>query len=459
MSSEFAIGVASDMAIMSLLALSAYLMLLVGRISFGQQAFFGIGAYASGLASAVAQWPLAAALVVGMAAGALCSWLVAWPTLRLSGLHYAVASLAFGEMVRLALKGWVFRIETPEGAVGPNGLEGFRDIRWLLENDVSAGAYLGLVAVVLLVVLALLGWAERNRVGVAWRMAGHDDVLAAAQGVPVMRLRLVAAALAGALAALGGGLYAHRTTYIEPALFDPMLGVHAVGYALIGGLGTALGPLLGVAFDLGLLEATRIFAGWRMVVFGGLVALFLRWRPRGLLDEALVHAIAERWRARRGRPGRGARVARTAAWFAAALGLGALLAGVPAQTFAQPAPRAVLQLQCESFGIGPQLDCLINLQASGAPLKDARVTLGAHMPSMPMAHSVKPVQAVATAQPGAYRATLELEMTGVWALQVDVAGPLRDRVSRSLRIEDCPDGKRCPVAPASTAASAPKPRS
>jgi branched-chain amino acid transport system permease protein len=111
--------------------------------------------------------------------------------------------------------------------------------------------------------------------------------------VPVARLRLFAAAAAGALAALGGGLYAHRTTYIEPALFDPMLGVHAVGYALLGGLGTALGPLLGVVLDLGLLDATRVVPGWRMVIFGGLVALFLRWRPRGLLDEVLVHRIRQ----------------------------------------------------------------------------------------------------------------------------------------------------------------------
>ena len=73
---------------------------------------------------------------------------------------------------------------------------------------------------------------------------------------------------------------------LDPAAFDPMLGVHAVGYAMIGGLATAVGPLLGAAFDLGLLEATRLFEGWRMVLFGTLVALFLRWRPRGLLDEA-----------------------------------------------------------------------------------------------------------------------------------------------------------------------------
>lgn len=296
MAPEHLIGLASDMAIMSLLALSAWLVLQVGRISFGQQAFFGLGAYASALASTIAQAPLALALLAGAAAGAAASLLLALPTLRLSGLQYAVATLAFSEMTRLALKGWHFQVTTPDGPVGPAGLDGFRDIRWLLENDVSAGQYLGLLLAVLAAVLAALAWLGRRRTGLALRAVGHDDLLAASQGLPVFGLRLVAVGLAGALAALGGGLYAHRATYIEPALLDPMLGVHAVGYALLGGLATAAGPLLGVAFDLGLLEATRVFAGWRMVVFGGLVALFLRWRPRGLLDEAAVTWLVQRLR-------------------------------------------------------------------------------------------------------------------------------------------------------------------
>ena len=295
---EHAIGLATDITIMSLLALSAYLLLVVGRVSFGQQAFFGLGAYAAGIASAIAQWPLALALGAGMAVGALASAALAWPTMKLSGLSYAVATLAFAEMARITLLGWHWQVERDGGAIGPAGGEGMRDIRWLFENEVSPAAYLALCLAVLAVVLVLLAFTERTRIGLALRMTGHDDTLAAAQGLPVARLRLVAATAAGALAALGGGLYAHRTTYIEPALFDAMLGVHAVGYALIGGLGTALGPLVGVLFDIGLLDAARIFEGWRMVVFGGVVALFLRWRPRGLLDEVLVHRVTQ-WRRRR----------------------------------------------------------------------------------------------------------------------------------------------------------------
>jgi len=294
------IGLSSDMAIMSLLALSAYLLLLVGRVSFGQQAFFGLGAYASGILSAMFHAPLLLALGFGMMFGALCSWLLAMPTMTLSGLHYAVATLAFGEMARIVLSGWQWQVSSPDGPVGPAGIEGFRDIRWLLEHDITPAHFLGLTLAILALVLVVLMRTERTRLGVALRMTGQDDTLAATQGIDVSQVRLFAAAVAGALAALGGGLYAHRTTYIEPALFDPMLGVHAVGYALLGGLGTALGPLVGVMFDLGLLDATHLFSGWRMVVFGGLLALFLRWRPRGLLDEQLVHWLSQtlKWKVR-----------------------------------------------------------------------------------------------------------------------------------------------------------------
>ena len=127
-------------------------------------------------------------------------------------------------------------------------------------------------------------------------MIGEDVTLAALNGIAVARMKVLAAGLAGALSGLGGGLYAHLTTYVEPRIFDVMLGVHSLAYGLIGGLGTALGPLLGVVIDIGLLESVRVFAGYRMIIFGGLVAALLIVRPRGLLDERAVHYLSRVWR-------------------------------------------------------------------------------------------------------------------------------------------------------------------
>lgn len=123
-----------------------------------------------------------------------------------------------------------------------------------------------------------------------------------------------------------------------------------------------------------------------------------------------------------------------------------LFAGAPFSAGA--AGRPAVDLQCVSFGMGPQLECTVRLRgADGQPLGGAAVMLDATMPSMPMAHRVKPAAATATGAPGEYRGRLALEMNGAWAVQVDIAGPVRDRVARTLQIDECEGDKRCPVHP------------
>lgn len=292
---DYAIGVLTNIGLVSFLALSAYLLLVAGEMSFGQQAFFGVGAYAGGILTAMCGWPLPLAAVAAMALGALAQFLLGLPTLRLRGLYFAMATLAAAEMMRILFELFHFQRTIAGEAVGPDGTQGFRGIRWVFERGVEPIEYLGIVYALLALVLAAFMLLERSRLGATLRGAGEDPELAAALGVDVTRLKLGVAAAAGALAALGGVLFAHHNTYIEPRNFDIMLGVHSLAYALIGGLGTALGPLVGVVLDVGALEGSRVFQGYRMIVFGGLVALLLVWRPRGLLDERTVQWVKRRF--------------------------------------------------------------------------------------------------------------------------------------------------------------------
>ena len=293
---DYLVSVLSNIGVISFVALSAWLLLLTGEISFGQQAFFAIGAYAAGIATAMWGWPLALGIAFGAAAGAACAVSLGIPTLRLRGLQFAIATLAFAEMVRILFELLRYQVDVDGEPVGPNGTDGFRNIRYIFDHDIGGIEFLLLIYALL--AAALLGFVllERSRLGVAFRMIGQDETLAALQGISVTRHKLAAAGIAGALAGIGGGLYAHLTTYVEPRIFDVMLGVHSLAYGLIGGLGTALGPLLGVLIDIGLLESIRPLAGYRMIIFGGLVALLLIVRPRGLLDETLVHGIGRLWR-------------------------------------------------------------------------------------------------------------------------------------------------------------------
>jgi branched-chain amino acid transport system permease protein len=218
---------------------------------------------------------------------------VGLPTLRLHGLYFAVATLAFAEMVRILFELFRYQVEIDGELTGPDGANGFRNIRYIFDQNVAPAEFLMIIAALLAATLLGFWLLERSRLGTIFRMIGEDDVLAALNGIAVAPYKILAAGMAGALAGMGGGLYAHLTTYVEPRIFDVMLGVHSLAYGLIGGLGTAFGPLLGVLIDIGLLESTRLFAGYRMIVFGGLVALLLIWRPRGLLDEALVHRLGK----------------------------------------------------------------------------------------------------------------------------------------------------------------------
>ena len=295
----YLITILSNIGMVSFVALSAYILLLSGQISFGQQAYFGIGAYAAGIATVMWQWPLAGALLFGSLAAGAAAGLVGLATLRLSGIYFAMATLAFAETMRIAAELFVYRRDIGGIESGPDGVDGFRDIRYFFANEFSPLETCLIVYALLATVLAILCIIERTRAGRMLRQIGEDPLLAEVHGIDVMRVRMIAALAAGAVAGLGGGLYAHLMTYVEPKSFDIMLGVHALAYGLIGGLGTAFGPLLGVLIDIGLLESTRIFHGYRMIVFGGLVAVLLIVRPRGLLDEVAVSHIRRALRRRR----------------------------------------------------------------------------------------------------------------------------------------------------------------
>lgn len=295
---EYFLTIFANIGMIAFVALSAYLLLVVGQISFGQQGFFAIGAYVAALCTAVWQLPLTVAICAGACAAGIAGVLLGLPTLRLRGLYFAISTLAFAEMVRLLLIVFRYQVEVDGELVGPEGAQGFRNIRYIFENDVSQLEFVVLIYSLLAVVVVGLFFLEYTRMGSIFRMLGEDELATSMQGVDVTASKLLAVTLSGLIAGVGGALFAHFTTYLEPRNFGIMLGVHSLAYGLIGGLGTAFGPLIGVGIDIGLLESLRWVRGYRMIVFGGLVAVLLIFRHRGLLDEELMHRLHLAWRGR-----------------------------------------------------------------------------------------------------------------------------------------------------------------
>src|SRR4029450_8075444 len=162
-------GILSNIGVISFSALSAYLLLLTGEISFGQPAFFAIRAYAARTATALSGWPRGAAPGWGAALAGGAPVLVGVPTLRLHGLYFSVATLAFAEMVRLIFEQFRYRVLIDGEPAGPDATDGFRGIRYIFEHDVSSLQYLGLIYVLLAAALAGFVLLERSRLGGGFR--------------------------------------------------------------------------------------------------------------------------------------------------------------------------------------------------------------------------------------------------------------------------------------------------
>ncbi len=280
---DFYFGLGQTVGIHTLLGLSAYIVLLTGQVSLAQAAFFAIGAYAAGMLTVLAGWHVVPALSVGSALGAVTACAVGFPALRVKGLMLVVATLAFGEGVRLFFFNFDYQVAKGGIQVGPLGGEGFRQIRFFPEHGWTTGGVMLFIWVLMIGVMALLWWFDRSRYGAVLRAVGEDEVAAQSVGINLTAVKVSAMTVGGAIAGLGGGLYAHYTTHIEHASFNVLLATFAIAYPIVGGLRNVFGTLAAVIFvQAFLVEGLRFLGDWRNLLFGALIVLAMNLRPHGL---------------------------------------------------------------------------------------------------------------------------------------------------------------------------------
>ena len=297
---DFYYGLAQTLGVHTLLGLSAFIVLLTGQVSLAQAAFFAVGAYAAGMLTVMTGWSVVPALAAGAACGALVAGAVGFPALRVKGLMLVIATLAFAEGVRLMFFNFDYQVVRGGTKVGPLGGEGFRGIRYFAENGWTSLQVMLLIWIIVAFVVALLWWFDRSRYGAVLRAVGEDELAAQSVGLNLTAIKVSGMAVGGAIAGLGGGLYAHYTTSIEHASFNILLATFAIAYPILGGLASVFGTLIAVVFVQGfLVEGLRFLGDWRSLLFGALIILVMNLRPRGFLDERLLanlRARFGRWR-------------------------------------------------------------------------------------------------------------------------------------------------------------------
>jgi branched-chain amino acid transport system permease protein len=289
---DFYLGLAQVIGVHTLLGLSAYCVLLTGQVSLAQAAFFAVGAYVAAILTVIFKWHLFAALGVSAVVSGLTACAVGFPALRVKGLMLVVATLAFGEAVRLFFFNFTYQIQAGELKIGPHGAEGFRQIRYFPEHGWSTFDVLVFIWVMVALVMACLWWLDRSRAGAVMRAVGEDEVAAHSAGINVTAAKVSAMTIGGVIAGIGGGIFAHYTTHIEHVQFGVILATFAIAYPILGGLSNVFGTLLAVIFIQGfLIEGLRFLGDWRNLLFGALIVLAMNLRPRGFLDAGSIASL------------------------------------------------------------------------------------------------------------------------------------------------------------------------
>ncbi len=257
-----------------LLALSMYVVLAVGQLSLGQAAFMGLGAYSGALMTLKLHLPFALVLPLSCVVPVLFALAIGLPTLRLSGVYLAIATIGLGEVLRALY----LNADFTGGALGLSGIPQSADT-WEI--------YALLAAAIL--VLFLVG---RSRIGRAMEAMREDQMAAASMGVQLRRYKLGAFIASAVLAGLAGCLNAHVSSFIGPNEYGFEPAVTILSYALLGGIGTPLGPVIG-AWVLTLLpELLRDISDLRMVVNGLIIVLAVLFLPGGILPLRLRRRAA-----------------------------------------------------------------------------------------------------------------------------------------------------------------------
>lgn len=253
----------------TIMAISLNLIIgYTGQLSIGHAAFMSLGAYGSALVTLHFGYPFLVSLLCGALLAAIFGVIIGLPTLRLKGDYLAIATLGFGEIVRIVF----LNIELTGGPVGLRGIPKKTTLLWVV-----------IIAVVSAFVLYRI---IESRVGRAFIAIREDETAADSMGINSTYYKTLCFGVGAFFAGLGGGLLAHYMRYLHPNTFNFMKSIEYLCMVVLGGLGNMWGAFLGAAILTVTPELLRTVADLRLLIYGAVLVLMMRVRPQGLLGQS-----------------------------------------------------------------------------------------------------------------------------------------------------------------------------
>ena len=260
----------------AMLALSIYVTLSCGLLSLANAAFMGIGAYTASLLTMHTGLPFGVALAAGAVLPAIVALIIGIPTLRLSGVYLAMATLGFGEVVRVI----ILNLEFAGGPMGINGIPQKTEF-WHIVLLLGATLY-------------VLARMRRSKVGRAFEAIKADDVAARLMGIDVAGYKLLAFVIGAVIAGLAGGLNAHYTFTIGPNNYAFENAVEILTMAVFGGTSNLIGPTIGATILTLLPEVLRNLKDFRLAINGLILVLVILYLPKGIWDPRRIRGFWQR---------------------------------------------------------------------------------------------------------------------------------------------------------------------
>jgi len=276
--SGYLMNVLVFVGIYTILAVALNLLLgLAGQISLGHAAFFGLGAYISGVLTATHLVDPWLSMFIAVITVGVIAFILGFPILKLKGHYLAMATLGMGIIVYIIFN------ETVDITGGPSGLSEIPHLSLggiIFDSDVK-NYYLVWFFVIVVILLSVN--LAASRIGRALRAIHDSEVAARIMGVNARLLKVQIFTISGILSALAGSLYAHTVTFISPTSFGFNVSIELLTMVIIGGLGSIYGSFLGAAILILLPEFFRTFQDYDIIVYGLTLIVITMFMPGGLV--------------------------------------------------------------------------------------------------------------------------------------------------------------------------------
>ena len=259
-----------------------------GQISLGHAAFFGLGAYLSGVLTTTLGFPVWPTLILVLVVTGAVAYAIGIPTLKLEGHYLVMATLGFNVIV------YIVMIQLDAVTGGPSGFAGIPHLRiGGFVFDSERKIYYLFWAVSILVLLLSLNLIH-SRVGRAMAALSHNEIAARCAGVDTERYKIGIFVISAVLASLAGSLYAHYITFISPGTFSFFYSLQVVTMVLVGGMGSLWGSIFGAVLLTLLPELLHAVKDYNVLIHGLILTGVLVFFPEGLFP-----GILEAWRRRK----------------------------------------------------------------------------------------------------------------------------------------------------------------